>query len=90
MVSYPVTQSLSQPLYIYVGNGGVPKEVGFHDRTALKTRVYAFPYGKLGALWYGKFPGLPTHKILWEPEQLFKLIETADKMDYSSLGTMPG
>ena len=35
-----------------------------------------------------KIPGLPTRKVMWEPEQVFKMIETADKMGYYSLGTI--
>jgi len=51
--------------------------VGFrHDK------VPANPFSNM------KIPGLPTRKILWEPEQVFKLIETADKMGYPSLGTI--
>lgn len=51
--------------------------VGFrHDK------VPANPFSNM------KIPGLPTRKILWEPEQVFKLIETADEMGYPSLGTL--
>lgn len=51
--------------------------VGFrHDK------VPANPFSNM------KIPGLPTRKILWEPEQVFKVIETADKMGYPSLGTI--
>lgn len=51
--------------------------VGFrHDK------VPANPFSNM------KIPGLPTRKILWEPEEVFKLIETADEMGYPSLGTV--
>jgi integrase len=35
-----------------------------------------------------KIPGLPTRKVLWEPGQVSKLIETADKMGHPSIGTI--
>tara|TARA_R110001632_G_scaffold39527_1_gene98987 strand:+ start:540 stop:1625 length:1086 start_codon:yes stop_codon:yes gene_type:complete len=45
-------------------------------------RVRANPFSNM------KIPGLPTRKVMWEPNQVFKLIETADKMGYHSLGTI--
>jgi len=35
-----------------------------------------------------RIPVLPTRKVLWEPEQVFKVIETADKLGYPSIGTI--
>ena len=51
--------------------------VGFrHDK------VPANPFSNM------KIPGLATRKVLWEPEQVSKLIETADKMGHPSIGTI--
>ena len=45
-------------------------------------RVRSNPFSNM------KIPGLPTRKVMWEPGQVFKLIETADTMGYHSLGTI--
>ena len=45
-------------------------------------RVTANPFSNM------QIPGLPTRKVLWEPEQVFHLIKTADDMGYSSIGTI--
>ena len=45
-------------------------------------RVVANPFAKM------QIPGLPTRKILWEPEQVENIIKTADQMGYPSIGTI--
>ena len=51
--------------------------VGFrHDR------VIANPFSNM------QIPGLPSRKVLWEPEQVFHMIQTADDMGYRSIGTL--
>ena len=45
-------------------------------------KVYANPFAKM------RTPGLPTRKVLWEPEQVSQVINMADKMGYPSIGTI--
>lgn len=51
--------------------------VGYrHDRVA------ANPFANM------QIEGLPNRKVLWEPEQVFHLVKTADEMGLRSIGTL--
>ena len=45
-------------------------------------RVAANPFAKM------QIPGLPSRKVLWEPEQVMQLIDRADQMGLYSIGTI--